>query len=125
MPKKYLFRFITIIVIALFFNCKSKKMNLKGIPIEQNLKKVSKEILSPDKSKKLILSYMEDLNARKEFNYIVLNSKTKKELIRGSFIGLKMEWNNNKSIKGYLFQGIVRENYSVDDSNTYKIIQIK
>jgi len=125
MPKKYLFRFITIIVIALFFNCKSKKMNLKEIPIEQNLKKVSKEILSPDKSKKLILSYMEDLNARKEFNYIVLNSKTKKELIRGSFIGLKMEWNNNKSIKGYLFQGIVRENYSVDDSNTYKIIQIK
>jgi len=100
-------------------------MNLKEIPIEQNLKKVSKEILSPDKSKKLILSYMEDLNARKEFNYIVLNSKTKKELIRGSFIGLKMEWNNNKSIKGYLFQGIVRENYSVDDSNTYKIIQIK
>ena len=122
--KKNLLIILSLFFILSNFSCKSKKMDKKEIEVEKNLNKTTKEILSPDKSKKLVLVYVEGFNPRIEFSYSVLNTKTKKELLKGSFTGLKMEWNNNNSIKGYLFQGMVPENDSADDSSKFKIIEI-
>ncbi|MFY9243415.1 MAG: hypothetical protein WAO74_10330 [Polaribacter sp.] len=87
-----------------------------------NEKKVTKEIQSPDKSKLLVLTYLEDMNARKDFDYKIIDLKSKKELLTGTFTGIKMEWYTNDSIKGYLFQGMIEKENPQDN---FKIINIK
>ena len=121
MIKKYLC--YTMVVASLFFSCKSKKMNEKDTPqiIFQN-QNITKELPSPDKTKLLILSYLEDMNATTDFEYKVISYKTKKELISGKFTGIKMEWFNNESIKCYLYQGMIEKE---NPQENFKIINIK
>lgn len=112
----------TMIVASLFFSCKSKKMNEKDTTqITFQNKKVLKELRSPDKTKLLVLSYLEDMNAPTDFDYKVISFKTKKELISGKFTGIKMEWFTSESIKGYLYQGTIETENPKED---FKIIKI-
>ena len=99
-------------------------MNKEEPSIVINSKQVTKELLSMDKSKILVLIFIEDINPQKNFTYTVLDAKTKKEVLKGAFLGIKMEWNDNFSIKGYLYQGIVTSENNEKDSNQYKIIKI-
>lgn len=123
MHNKYIFILIITITFSLFFNCKSKKMDKnEETEIVFNEKKVTKEIQSPDKSKLLVLTYLEDMNARKDFDYKIIDLKSKKELLTGTFTGIKMEWYTNDSIKGYLFQGMIEKENPQDN---FKIINIK
>ena len=99
-----------VLVASIFISCKSKKMEKKEAPkIVFQQQKVTKKLPSPDKSKILILSYLEDMNATTNFDYKVISLKSKKELISGKFTGIKMEWYTNESIKGYLYQGIIEK----------------
>jgi hypothetical protein len=113
----------TLLIVSVF-SCKSKKMQTEEPILVTNGKKVTRELLSFDKSKILVLNFIDDLNLQKNFLYTVLDAKTKKEVLKGTFFGTKMEWNNNSSIKGYLYQGIVQEENDTDDSNKFKIIKI-
>lgn len=107
MHKKHVFVVIIIMVSVVFFNCKSKKVDNKdGIDITFTEKKVTKEFNSPDKSKLLILDYLQSKNPLITFNYKVVDIKTKEELISGTFSGIRMEWNDNKSIKGHKYVGM-------------------
>jgi hypothetical protein len=94
-------------------------------PIIVNSKQITKEILSPDKSKELILSYVQDINPRITFNYRVLDVKTNKEIYKGTFIGLKLEWYDNSSLKGYLYQGMETNDEDKKSSKNYNIIKIE
>lgn len=91
-----------------FFNCKSKRMDNKmNTEITFKEKNVTKELYSSDKSKLLILDYKESKNPVISFKYRVIDAQTKKEIISGIFSGIKMEWNNNISIKGHKYIGMV------------------
>jgi hypothetical protein len=92
-------------------------------------KSVTTELRSPDKSMTLIMAYEDDINPQKTFVYKVINSKTKEEVANGTFVGTKMEWIDNSSIKGYLYQGMIKnEKASLDSadaaSDNFKIIKL-
>ncbi len=107
MNKKFTFIVIIIISLIVFINCKSKKVDAKdNIEITFKEKKVTQELYSPDKSKLLILDYFQSKNPSINFNYKVVNVQTKEELISGTFSGIKMEWNDNESIKGHKYVGM-------------------
>lgn len=105
-------KYISIIIIGFitFFGCKSKKIDSKDhIEIVFTAEKVTKELYSPDKSHLLILDYQQNKNAILFFSYRVINTETKNELISGTFSGVKMEWINNNSIKGYKYVGMIEK----------------
>lgn len=124
MKRKITHLFTLLILASTFFYCKSKKMEKNESPVTINTKEVVKELMSPDKSKKLIMSYIEDINPRKTFAYKVLSTKTKSELLKGTFTGMKLEWNDNNSLKGHLYQGMIRDDEASSDADKFKIIQI-
>ena len=113
----------TILAASIFISCKSKKMDKQEAPkIVFQQQKVIKELHSPDKSKILILSYLEDMNATTNFDYKVISLNSKKELTSGKFTGTKMEWFTNESIKGYLYQGIIEKE---NPKQSFEIINLK
>ena len=85
---------------------------------------IRKEIPSPDKSKILVLEYVDKLEIPISFNYKVIDSKSKKELISGIFSGVKMEWETNTTIKAFTYLGIV-EMDNKNPEKLYKIIKVE
>ena len=121
MLKKYIVAILSILLVLLFSNCKSKKIKTtetKETVIQTNT--IRKEIPSPDKSKILVLEYLDKLEIPISFNYTVIDSKSKKELIYGIFSGVKMEWETNTTIKAYSYLGIVE----MDNENPEKLYEI-
>lgn len=113
----------SLLASFVFISCKSKKMEKKeASKIVFQSQKVTKEIHSPDKSKILILSYLEDMNVTTDFDYKVISLKNKKELTSGKFTGVKMEWFTNESLKGYLYQGIIEKE---NPKQSFEIINLK
>ena len=55
------------------------------------------------------MDYQQNKNAILFFSYRVINTETKNELISGTFSGVKMEWINNNSIKGYKYVGMIEK----------------
>jgi hypothetical protein len=96
--------------------------NKEASKIVFQTQKVTKEIHSADKSKILILSYLENMETRIDFTYKVISAKTKKELISGKFTGIKMDWFTNNSLKGYLYQGIIEKE---NPKQSFEIINLK
>jgi hypothetical protein len=76
-------------------------------------KDVVKEIYNQDKTLLLILKYKVDGNLPTTFNYKVIDVKTKEEKKEGIFIGSKIEWQDNKSLKCTKHIGMVKK----DDEN--------
>jgi hypothetical protein len=121
MLKKYIVVILSILLVLLFSNCKSKKIKTtetKETVIQTNT--IRKEIPSPDKSKILVLEYLDKLEIPISFTYKVIDSKSKKELISGIFSGVKMEWDTNTTIKVYSYLGIVE----MDNKNPEKLYEI-
>lgn len=121
MLKKYIVAILSILLVALFSNCKSKKIKNtenKETVIQKNT--IRKEIPSPNKSKILVLEYLDKLEIPISFNYKVIDSKSKNELISGIFSGVKMEWETNTTIKAYSYIGIVE----MDNENPEKLYEI-
>jgi hypothetical protein len=121
MLKKYIVAILSILLVALFSNCKSKKIKNtenKETVIQKNT--IRKEIPSPNKSKILVLEYLDKLEIPISFNYKVIDSKSKNELISGIFSGVKMEWETNTTIKAYSYLGIVE----MDNENPEKLYEI-
>ena len=121
MLKKYIVVILSILLVLLFSNCKSKKIKTtetKETVIQTNT--IRKKIPSPDKSKILVLEYLDKLEIPISFNYTVIDSKSKNELISGIFSGVKMEWETNTTIKAYSYLGIVE----MDNENPEKLYEI-
>lgn len=109
----------------LFLSCKSKKIDNSQNNIVITEKLLNKEIKSPDKTKILKLTYLNSIEPRKEFNYLVIDLKNKSELIKGVFFGTKMDWKDNNTIIGYLHIGMIQEESQNNTENTYKLFKIK
>ncbi len=109
---------------CLFFNCKSKTVKK---PEEENKitfseKNVVKEIYNAKKSMLLVLNYKSGMNQPITFNYKVLDLPSKEIIKTGVFIGNKIEWLDNTSLKCYEHTGMIqKEDKSLDN---YKIIKI-
>ncbi|WP_405609957.1 hypothetical protein [Polaribacter sp. Asnod1-A03] len=136
MSKKTELFFIAIFSIFIF-SCKTNdvhnqgKKNNEKIILENNEKEV--EISNEEKSKILILRYTVNKSPVITFNYQVIDAKTKEELKKGVFVGTKLEWLDNTTLKATPHIGIIqKENDEIlDDSkaknkqNQYIIIKIK
>ncbi len=118
--------FFLMLISSLFFFCKSNQVNKnnskkKDEIITFNDHKVVKEIYNQNKSKLLILNYVTTKNPVITFNYQVLDVKTKKELKKGVFIGEKMEWLDESSLKCTPYIGMIeKENDVIIEENTPK-----
>ncbi|MEO9570700.1 MAG: hypothetical protein ABJH82_12895 [Polaribacter sp.] len=99
---------------SFFFNCKSKNVN--QIEDKNNITFLSTDIIktlyNQDKSLLLIIKYKEDGNIPTTFNYKVKNIKSNKIVKEGLFIGRKIEWYDNSSLKCIEHVGIIREENS-------------
>ncbi|PQJ68983.1 hypothetical protein [Polaribacter butkevichii] len=81
--------------------------------------KIVKEIYNQNKSKLLILKYVEGKSPVITFNYQVIDVKTKRELKKGVFTGEKMEWLDESSLKCTPYIGIIeKENDVIIEENT-------
>jgi len=129
--KSYLLIFTTI--FTLLFSCKTN--NVQNKISRENVLLTGKkeiEIYNQEKSKILILKYISNNNPVINFNYQVIDAKTKKELKKGIFIGKKIEWLDNSTLKATPYVGMIRQenNLILDDkkkevSQPFTIIKIK
>jgi hypothetical protein len=108
MYKKYILTLITIIVLSSFINCKSKKIDTKE-EITFQEKQTVDEKYNQDKSKLLILSYVFNRNPVITFNYRVIDTKTKKVLKKGVFVGEKIEWLDATTLKCTKHVGMIQK----------------
>lgn len=115
---------VTLAIIS-FFNCKTKNIkDTENIEIVIQNNNIRKEISSPDKSKILILEYVDKMEIPILFKYKVLDSTSKKELISGVFSGVKMEWEDDTSIKAHSYIAIVEKD-NQNPEKLYKIIKVE
>lgn len=116
-----------IIVSSVFILCKTKKVKDE---ITFTSKEKTAEIHSEDKSKILILNYVLDKNPVITFNYQVIEAKTKEELLKGVFVGEKIEWLDNTSLKCKHHVGMIQKDNdqileeNKNDGAQYTIIKI-
>lgn len=116
-----------IIVSSVFILCKTKKVKDE---ITFTSKEKTDEIHSEDKSKILILNYVLDKNPVITFNYQVIEAKTKEELLKGVFVGEKIEWLDNTSLKCKHYVGMIQKDNdqileeNKNDGAQYTIIKI-
>lgn len=109
MLKKPLQILSLVIIFSSFLFCKTKKINDdmdNKDKITFTNKEKTTQVYSQNKSKVLVLNYVLSKNPVITYNYKVIDAKTKEELISGAFSGIKMEWNDNESIKGYKYVGM-------------------
>tara|TARA_B110000967_G_C18901647_1_gene575855 strand:+ start:5396 stop:5743 length:348 start_codon:yes stop_codon:yes gene_type:complete len=110
------------------FSCKSKEMvnNTKksNLTFQNNI--IENKSYNQDKTMLLVTSYKGDMQPRRTINYKVLNSKSKKILKEGIFIGMKLEWFALNQLKGYLYIGMTqKESDEVLQNKNILIIEIK
>ena len=108
MHKKYILTLITIIVLSSFINCKSKKIEKKEEIIFQEKQTVD-EKYNQDKSKLLMLSYVTHKSPVISYNFKVVDSKTKKVLKKGVFVGEKIEWLDATTLKCTKHVGMIQK----------------
>jgi hypothetical protein len=109
-------------------SCKSKEMvnNTKKSDLTFQLNIIENKSYNQDKTMLLVTSYKEDMQPRRTINYKVLNSKSKKILKEGTFIGMKLEWFALNQLKGYLYIGMTqKESDEVLQNKNILIIDIK
>ena len=112
-----------VIILALFnICCKSnktsevKKVNDTNIIFET--KEIEEKILNDNKTLTLVLNYQQTTNLPIKFDYSVIELSSNKVLKKGTFTGLKMEWHDLYTIKGYVYQGMIKkEDDIIDEAN--------
>lgn len=134
MQKKILQLIFLVMISSLLLFCKSKKVNDDKMNDKDKITITSKEnttkIYSEDKSKILILNFTTNTNPIITYNYKVIDAKTKLELKKGVFVGEKIEWLDNTSLKCTPHIGMIeKESNQVlegnkSDNTQYIIIKI-
>lgn len=113
MQKKTLqFLFLTLASSILFF-CKTNTVdnknldNKEAITLDNRVKRTL--TYNENKTKILILNYTVNKSPVITFNYQVIDAKTKKEIKKGVFIGQKIEWLDNLTLKGTPHIGMIQK----------------
>jgi len=89
----------------------------KEVILEKNEKEL--KIYNEKKSKLLILRFSVNKSPVVTYNYQVIDVKTQKELKKGVFVGTKLEWLDNNTLKGTPHVGMVqKENDEILDKKT-------
>ena len=111
MLKKTLQLFILTLFSGVFLCCKAVNIyeNKKERPPTFKESKITKELYNQDKSKLLILNYVINKSPIISFNYKVVDTKTKKELKKGVFIGEKIEWLGATPLKCTKHVGMIQK----------------
>ncbi|MGB0880575.1 MAG: hypothetical protein ACPGTO_08420 [Polaribacter sp.] len=122
------------LISSLFFFCKTNNVHHKGQENKEIITFESKEkttvIYNENKSKILILNYTTNKSPVITFKYQVVDATTKEELKKGVFIGEKIEWLDNTTLKCTPHIGMIQKQDDVilKDSTTkntqYIIIKI-
>lgn len=112
-----------VMLLALFsICCKSNKtldaknVNDKSLVFET--KNIEEKILNDNKTLVLILNYEQSPNLPIKFDYSVIKLSSNKVLKKGAFTGLKMEWNDLYTLKGYVYKGMIKKEDDIIDENT-------
>lgn len=134
MKRKLLITLSLMFVFSLSFFCKTSNMNHKNQQKKENItlgsKEKTTEVYNENKSKILILNYTTDKSPVITFKYQVIDVKTAKELKKGVFIGEKIEWLDNTTLKCTPHIGMIQKqnNIILKDNTTkntqYTIIKI-
>ena len=121
--------FFIIVITTLFASCKTKKLN-NNVIVNSNQNKTIDTVYNSDKSMILILDYFVTKNPIITYNYSVIDSKTKKELIKGVFTGDTIEWLNKDTLKCKPYVGMIKKESDVvlrkkqDQKTKYITIQM-
>lgn len=124
--------FFSLFLLYSVFSCKTKKMEVekkKDITFKENTV-IKKEVYNFDKTMVLVMEYTATKEPFKTINYQVLDSKNKEVKKKDTFLGTKMEWYTNNSLKAYIYRGTVKKDDtslldSKDNENdNFKIITI-
>lgn len=125
--------FTTLLPCLLFFvnSCKTKDVSKtkEENSVNINQKLVQKKLYNQDSTLLLVMKYEQSLENVKNINFRVIEVSTKKEFLSSVFNGTKLEWNDKKSLKGYLPVGIIEQEVGNPDNvknntNPIKIIKI-
>ena len=104
------------VLLTAMLSCKSKEVATKkeNYNLTPQTKIIKKKTYNQDKSMLLVTRYKDDINPRKKINYKVLDSKSKKTLKKGIFIGMKLEWFTVNQLKGHKYVGMVQQQNDED-----------
>jgi len=92
---------------------------------------ITERLFNADSTLVLELNYAKNLEPVKDYTFQVRDVATKKIIFSDQFRGTKLMWHTTKSLKGFLYVGVVQqenENPEAGDTNktdSFKIIQIK
>ncbi|MEO9571090.1 MAG: hypothetical protein ABJH82_09605 [Polaribacter sp.] len=92
--------------------------------------KVIKKVYNQEKTLLLVLEYKVDGNLPTIFKYKVIDVKTKEVKKEGIFVGVKIEWYDNESLRCFVHKGIIEKtdndlSKEKEVRNDYIIIKIK
>lgn len=104
------------VLLTAMLSCKSKEVATKkeNYNLTPQTKIIKKKTYNQDKSMLLVTRYKDDVNPRKKINYKVLDSKSKKTLKKGIFIGMKLEWFTVNQLQGHKYVGMVQQQNDED-----------
>ena len=104
------------VLLTAMLSCKSKEVATKkeNYNLTPQTKIIKKKTYNQDKSMLLVTRYKDDINPRKKINYKVLDSKSKKTLKKGIFIGMKLEWFTVNQLQGHKYVGMVQQQNDED-----------
>lgn len=108
---KILIQICVFSFLVIVFSCKSTEVTNKKEVSSIISKTISfnKETYNHNKSMLLVTSYKEDINPIKTIDYKVLDSKSKKVLREGVFVGMKLEWYTINQLQGHKYIGMVEQ----------------
>jgi hypothetical protein len=111
MLKKTVQLFFLTLFSGVFFFCKSNDIHEKKKDNQLTFieSKITKEVYNQDKSKLLMLSYVTHKSPVISYNFKVVDSKTKKVLKKGVFVGEKIEWLDAKTLKCTKHVGMIQK----------------
>jgi hypothetical protein len=124
MKRNLLILALSIFIFNVLVFCKAKDVNDHNVEKIKIIisKETTDKIFSFDKTKVLILTYKIDKSPIIKFNYQVIDTDTKKELKKGVFTGVKIEWLDNNALKCEPYVGIEVENSKLFKRNIKKQI---
>ena len=102
--------FFSFFAMLILMNCKSKKIEGQNSENQEIIIKTDKDVVeriySPDKSMILILNYTQTSNPIIKYSYQIVSKDSKKLLKEGTFLGEKLEWLDNQTLKATPYIGM-------------------
>lgn len=126
------FQFLLISVLLIFTSCKTNKISTSNRTNESEIDKKNNIYYNFDKSLILIKEKKNTIEAINRIDFKIIEQKTKDTIYSDVFYGVDLNWFDNNSLKGMLFQGIIKKEinnpdkiYQSHQNRNFIIIKIK